>query len=59
MQFQGMFVGMLGSMNDAKIMQSYSLYQKATHHGLFHLDHGFQNGIYSYIIGDKGYPLLI
>lgn len=39
-------------------MQLSSLYQKATHHGLFHFDHGFQNGIYPYIIGDKGYPLL-
>jgi hypothetical protein len=57
-RFRGMFVGMPSSMNDARIMQLSSLYPKATHHGLFHLDHGFQNGIYPYIIGDKGYPLL-
>ncbi len=39
-------------------MQLSNLYRKATHHGFFHFDHGCQNGIYQYIIGDKGYPLL-
>jgi hypothetical protein len=44
-------------MNDAKVLHLFLVYQKATLGDLFH-QQNLHHGIKSYIIGEKGYPLL-
>jgi hypothetical protein len=51
------FVGMLGSMNNTYILQISNLYQRAMHGDLFWQNWGGKD-IWSYIFGDKVYPLL-
>jgi hypothetical protein len=49
------FVGMLGFVNNEKILQLSSIYWKATRGDPFNEQH---EGIRPYIIKDEGYPLL-
>jgi hypothetical protein len=56
--FLDIFVRMSGSMNDAKVLQSSSIYQRATWRDLFN-EWTSHEGITPYIIRDKGYPLLL
>jgi hypothetical protein len=55
-KFHDTFVGMSGSMNDARIFQISSLYQKAMNGELFHFNYGLED-VKPYLIGDKGYRL--
>jgi hypothetical protein len=45
-------------MNDFTVLQLSNVYKKLTFDGFFDLEHGSQNGINPYILGDKGYPIL-
>jgi hypothetical protein len=56
--FLDVFVGMLGSMNDAKVLQLSSIYQRTTWGDLFN-EWTSHEGIKPYIIRDKGYPLYL
>jgi hypothetical protein len=57
-QFRDVFVGLSRSMNDFRILHLSNLYSKVTFDGFFDHEHGSQDGINPYILGDKGYPLL-
>jgi hypothetical protein len=57
--FCNVFVKLSKSMNNSKILWLSSLYQKTTSNNLFDLEHGAQDGIFPYILGDKGYLLLL
>ncbi len=58
--FWNVFIGMLGFMNDSHILWLSSLHLKATYGGLFNFGlHGSQDIIHSYILGGKGYSLLL
>jgi hypothetical protein len=50
-------VGMLGNMNDSRIFKFSTFYNQATYKDLFSLECD-QEGVRTYIIEDKGYPLL-
>jgi hypothetical protein len=56
-KFQDVFVGLLGSMNDARILRLSSLYKKEMNGDMFHIDRG-EEEIKLYLIIDKVYPLL-
>ncbi len=51
------FVGMLGSVNNEKILQLSLIYWKATRGDLFN-EQNVHECIRPYIIKDEGYPLL-
>lgn len=51
------FMGLLNSMNDARIMCLFSLYGKTMNGDLFHFNRG-EKGIKPYLIIDNDYPLL-
>jgi hypothetical protein len=56
-RFLDLYLGMLGSTNDARVLHRSSLYRKAMHNNLFDAhfaDHGFS----PYLLGNSGYLLL-
>jgi hypothetical protein len=56
-KFQDVFVRLLGSMNDARILRLSSLYKKVVNGNMFHINRG-EEEIKPYFIIDKVYPLL-
>jgi hypothetical protein len=56
--FTNIYVGLLGSVNDQRVLRRSGLWQEVVHRGLMSADSGYQDGIPSYLLGDKGYPLL-
>jgi hypothetical protein len=56
-KFVDIFVGMPGSTNDARMLRRSSLYREAREGNLFDVEYS-QDNFASYLIGDKGYPLL-
>jgi hypothetical protein len=57
-RFCDVLMGLMGYMNDSIILLLFSLYSKTTYNGLFDPEHGSQDNIHPYILGDKGYLLL-
>ncbi len=57
-QFLDVFMGMLGSMNDARGLRLFLIYLKVTWGNLFS-DSNLHNGIKPSMIRNKGYPLLL
>jgi len=58
-RFTNVFVGLLGSVNDWRVLCEFVLYRKVENHGLFAYDPRlFQHGFPPYLLGDKGYPLI-
>jgi hypothetical protein len=58
-QFLDVFVGLPGSLNDARVLRRSGLYNRRAING--HLIEGLQvseEGFRPYLLGDKGYPLL-
>jgi len=54
------FVGLLGSVNDSRVLHNSTLYKNAQYHGLFASNNSTsQHGSPPYLLGDKGYPLII
>jgi hypothetical protein len=51
-------MGMLGSMNDARVIHLFLIYLKATWGNLFS-DRNLHDGIKPSMIENKGYPLLL
>jgi hypothetical protein len=51
------FVELLRNVNDSYALRKSKLYQCAIHRGLFDMAIGSQDGVFPYILGDKGYPL--
>ncbi len=56
-RFINIFVGMQGSMNDARMLGLSSIYWKATWEELFN-EYDSHKNISPYLIRDKGYPCL-
>jgi hypothetical protein len=56
--FRSVFVGLLGSINDQRVLRRSGLWNQVVHHYLLHIDSGYQEGIPPYLLADKGYPLL-
>jgi hypothetical protein len=56
--FRNVFVGMLGFMNDARILRISSLYHKAMNGELLRLNQGTKREIRPYILGHKMYPMV-
>ncbi len=53
------FVGLLGSVNDLKVLHNFTLYKNAQYHSLFASNNSTsQHGFPPYLLGDKGYPLI-
>lgn len=57
-KFQDVFVGLLGSMNNAHILRLSNLYKKAVNGDMFHINKG-EEEIKPYLIVDKVYPLFL
>ncbi len=54
------YVGLLGSVNDLRVLHNSTLYKNAQYHGLFAFNNStFQHGFPPYLWGNKGYPLII
>jgi hypothetical protein len=54
-----MFVDILGSVNDLRVLHKYALYRKAKNHGFFAYDPRlFQHGFPPYLLSDKSYLLI-
>ncbi len=51
-------MGLLGNVNDSRVLKKSKLYQCAIHGGLFYMAIGVQDGMSLYILGDKHYPPL-
>jgi hypothetical protein len=54
--FTYLFVGLLGSLNDSKVLCTFPLYINVQYHGLF--DGISFDGFFPFLLGDKGYPLI-
>jgi hypothetical protein len=52
------FMGLLGSVNDSRVLLQSGSYMKVQYIGLFEIGRVFQNGFAPYLLGDKGYPLI-
>jgi hypothetical protein len=53
-------VGLLGSVNDSRVLHNSTPYENAQYHGLFASNNSTsQHGFPPYLLGDKGYPLII
>ncbi len=53
------FVSLLGSVNDLKVLHKCGLYRNAQYHGLFTFNNStFQHGFPPHFLSDKGYPLI-
>jgi hypothetical protein len=57
-QFGDVFVGLLRSMNNFKVLQLSNVYRKVTFDEFFDPEHGSYDGINPYIFGDKNCQLL-
>jgi hypothetical protein len=55
--FIDLFVGLLGRVNDSKILRKSRLYVNAQQQGLFSANKG-QDSFVPYLLGDNGYLLL-
>ena len=55
-RFLDLFLGMLGSTNDSRVLRRSTLYQKTMHNTLWETT-SFQ-GFSPFLLGDSGYPLL-
>ncbi len=55
--FIDLCVGLLHSVNDAKVLHMFALYRCVQFQGLFDLKKG-ANGFPPYLLGDKAYPLV-
>lgn len=56
-RFLDVFVGLLKNVNDSYALRKSKLCQCAIHGGIFDMATRSQDGIFPYILGDKGYPL--
>jgi len=56
-EFIDLFVGLLGSLNDFRVLRWFSLYRHAQYQGLFHHNKNV-NEFPPCLLGDKGYPLI-
>jgi hypothetical protein len=56
--FWDVYVGILGSINDARVLRMSSSYHRTIEQNLFVVELG-QEGIRPCILKDKGYPLLL
>jgi hypothetical protein len=52
------FMGLLGNVNDSKVLHTFVLQKNVQYNGLFETNKGFQHGFPPYLLGDKGYPLI-
>jgi hypothetical protein len=57
-QFTDLFVRLLGSVNDSRVIKRSSSYNKAQYHGLFNLEKGCQDEMPLDLLRDKKYVLL-
>jgi hypothetical protein len=57
-KFIDVFVGLLGSLNDSRVLLQSCLYKKVQYIGLFEISRASRNGFALYLLGDKGYPLI-
>jgi hypothetical protein len=58
-RFIDMFVDILGSVNDLRVLHKYALYRKVENHGLFAYDPRlFQHEFPPYLLSDKSYLLI-
>jgi hypothetical protein len=57
-RFTDIFVGLLGSVNDSRILKKFGLYRWVLNGGFLHGCLERTTDIPPYILGDKGYPLL-
>jgi len=55
--FIDLFIGFFENVNDSRVLRNFGLYVNAQQQGLFNADKG-QDGFTTYLLGDKGYPLL-
>jgi len=54
------FMGLLGSVNDSRVLHKSTLYKNAQYHGLFASNNStFQHALSPYLLGNKRYPLII
>ncbi len=59
-RFIDVFVGLLGSVNDSRVLNRFAHYRNAQYHGLFEFNSASsQHCLTPYLLGDKGYPLII
>ncbi len=56
-EFIDLFVGLLGSLNDFRVLRWFSSYRHAQYQGLFHHNKNV-NEFPPCLLGDKGYPLI-
>jgi hypothetical protein len=56
-QFLDLYLGMLGSTNDARVLRRSSLYRMVMSENLFDVRYSV-DGFSPYLLGDSGYPLL-
>jgi hypothetical protein len=52
--YTNIYVGLPGSVNDQRVLRRLGLWQEVVHRGLMSADSGYQDGIPSYLLGDKG-----
>jgi hypothetical protein len=58
-RFTNIYVGLPRSVNDSHVLKLLSMYKKIKYGGLLDMDKGTCIDIPSYILGDKGYPLIL
>ncbi len=59
-RFIDVFVGLLGSVNDSRVLNRFAHYRNAQYHGLFESNNASSQHCFTpYLLGDKGYPLLL
>ncbi len=56
-EFTNIFVGLLGSVNDSRVLRSSTICYFAELQWLFNMNKD-QEGFFSFLLGNKGYPLL-
>jgi hypothetical protein len=54
--FTCLFVGLLGTLNDSKMLCTFAFYINVQYHGLFY--GRSSDGFFHFFLGDKGYPLI-
>jgi hypothetical protein len=54
--FTYLLVGLLGSLNDSKVLCTFAFYINVQYHGLFYVQSS--NGFFPFLLGAKGYPLI-
>ncbi len=58
-RFMDVYVGLFQSVNDSCVLRKSKLYQHAIHGGFFDMATRPQDGIPLYLLGNKGYPLVL